>query len=626
MLHTSVHTTRFGRGSVIRLLGHVLALALIAVPFASSMDALQGPPPGYYNGVDTSSAAALRATLHPIIDDHAYFPYTSTVTDTWDVLELAQQDPNNSAHILDVYRNASYLKQGGGNSLYNREHTWPKSYGFPDDDGQNLPYTDCHLLWLSDDGYNSSRSNKPFRDCHPGCAELTTDANNGGGGGSGTYSGNSNWSEGSFTQGTWQVWSGRKGDVARAILYADVRYEGGNHGSLGWSEPDLVVTDSEALIDASNTGVNESTAYMGILSVLLQWHAEDPPDAEEESRNDVVYTFQGNRNPFVDNPTWVDILWGGGPPPASGEVWINEFHYDNAGSDLAEFVEVAGSAGTDLSGWSIFGYNGAGGIVYTTLNLSGQIPDQGNCLGAVSFNLTGMQNGSPDGLALVDPFNQVQEFLSYEGTFLATDGPAIGLSSTDIGVAESSTTPLAHSLQLGGSGSVGSEFTWQAEAASTSGAVNGAQTFEDACIPMATVYGSGINPAGSMTVVSGLPQTGTTLTIGLNNPIGTQAGGAPTLMFFSLSPNPNYPAGTPIPGFGMSGVGELLINLVAPDPVLSQFGPNWDGTNPSLIDIAIPSDGSLIGTTIYGQGVIWDPFAVFGVRFGLTDAVEIPVF
>jgi endonuclease I len=279
-----------------------------------SVSAIQSPlgePAGYYNAVDPSSGAALRASLHAVIDDHTRFPYTSTATDTWNVLEAAQEDPTHSGNILDLYGNASFQKQGGGNTLYNREHTWPSSYGFPNDGSQNYPFTDCHHLFLSDDGYNSSRSNKPFRTCGAACNEKPTALTNGLGGGSGVYPGNSNWTQGSYTAGTWEVWGGRRGDVARALFYMDVRYEGGSHGVTGAPEPNLILTDNEAQIASSNTGSNEPVAYMGIRSVLLQWHASDPVDDLERARNDVVYGFQGNRNPFVDHPEWVDCVFNG---------------------------------------------------------------------------------------------------------------------------------------------------------------------------------------------------------------------------------------------------------------------------------------------------------------------------
>ncbi|MCQ6513241.1 hypothetical protein NPN18_26095, partial [Vibrio parahaemolyticus] len=81
--------------------------------------------------VNTTSASALRSSLHAIIDDHTRFPYTASTTDTWDILDRADQDPLNSGRILDVYKNAVYTKAGGGNNFYNREHSWPKSLGFP---------------------------------------------------------------------------------------------------------------------------------------------------------------------------------------------------------------------------------------------------------------------------------------------------------------------------------------------------------------------------------------------------------------------------------------------------------------------------------------------------------------
>jgi endonuclease I len=275
-------------------------LFALAVPAAAQ-------PPGYYASVDTRNATVLRQTLHAVIDDHVRFPYTAGTTDTWDILENAQQDPANSSRIVDVYRNGSHPKQGGGNSFYEREHSWPKSFGFPNDGPDNYPYTDCHQLFLCDPGFNSDRSNKPFDDCSAACEEKPTLLTNGRGGGSGSFPGNSNWTTGSFDTGTWQVWRHRKGDIARAMFYMDVRYEGGNHGQTGFAEPDLILTSNRSLIRTSTS--NQSVAYMGVLSTLLRWHLEDPVDADEIRRNDIVYQYQRNRNPFVDHPEWAAILW-----------------------------------------------------------------------------------------------------------------------------------------------------------------------------------------------------------------------------------------------------------------------------------------------------------------------------
>ncbi len=566
-------------------------------------------PAGYYDTIDDSNTAALRSTLHAVIDDHTRFPYTDTSTDTWNILEPAQQDPASTTRILDVYKNASYQKYGEGNTEYDREHSWPKSYGFPNDGSSNYPYTDCHQLFLCDSAYNTSRSNKPFRYCSTGCLEKPTDFTNGIGGGTGVYPGNSNWTSGSFTEGSWEVWMSRRGDIARAMFYLDVRYEGGVHGITGYAEPDLRLTDSEALIDASNTGSNEAVAYMGMLSVLLQWHEQDPVDAWEMTRNDVVFSFQGNRNPFVDHPEWVSCIFngicGGGdvtPPaaptglsatpgdgsvtlnwndntegdlagyavyratsssgpynqvgglvtsslyfdgdpvngttyyyvvtaldsssnesPASAEAsatpqgggtggdptaWINEFHYDNAGTDAGEFFEIAGTAGLSLSGWSVVGYNGNGGGQYDTVPLGGTLPDLMNGFGALSFAMVGMQNGSPDALALVDDTGSVVLFIAYEGPLTATDGPAAGLAAADIGVTEDFTTPLGYSLQLAGPGSQYGDFTWQIPQADTPAAVNTGQTFVGVAVNQDPVAVAGGPYGGEKGVAVGFTSAG----------------------------------------------------------------------------------------------------------------------
>lgn len=446
------------------------AIAFVGTVLVASI-ALASIPTGYYDGVNALTQSNMRTSVHNAIKDHMRYPYTSSATDTWDILDAADEDPNNSSNILDLYKNASYPKAGGGNSNYNREHSWPKSYGFPNDSSTNYPYTDCHHLFACDSGYNSSRNNRYYDYCDASCDEKPTNYNNGQGGGSGTYPGNSNWRD----TDTWETWMGRRGDVARALLYMDVRYEGGTHGITGASEPDLILTDNVNLIvaDANN---NKSTAYMGLLSVLLEWHYLDPVDNDERARNDVVYSYQGNRNPFVDHPEWVECVFEG----ICARPWINEFHYDNSGADTGEFVEIAGYAGTSLSGWTIYGYNGADGGYYKTVSLSGTIPDDGDCMGVVSVAFSSMQNG-PDGLALVDNNGDVVEFISYEGSFTATDGPADGMTSEDIGVSESSSTPSGDSLSLGGSGDHVSLFTWESPDSNTQDSANTNQSLAGYC-------------------------------------------------------------------------------------------------------------------------------------------------
>jgi DNA/RNA endonuclease G (NUC1) len=150
------------------------------------------------------------------------------------------------------------------------------------------------------------------------------------------------------------------------------------------------------------------------------------------------------------------------------DVRISEIHYDNAGTDVGEAIEVSGPAGTDLTGWQLVLYNGNGGASYGTTTLSGTIPATCDPRGVVvtEYPSNGIQNGSPDGVALVDETGTVVEFLSYEGVFAAVGGPADGLTSTDIGVSEGGSDPVGESLQRAGDG------TWSAPATSTFGVCN----------------------------------------------------------------------------------------------------------------------------------------------------------
>ena len=153
--------------------------------------------------------------------------------------------------------------------------------------------------------------------------ELVTENNDGRGGAGGPFPGDSNWMDGEFTDGRWQVWSERRGDIARAMLYMDVRYAGGTHTVTGDAEPDLILTNNRSLIDQGNTGNNASVAYMGLLSVLLQWHQDDPVDAIEIQHHEAVASFQENRNPFIDHPEYAACVFAGTCKVVAGECDAN---------------------------------------------------------------------------------------------------------------------------------------------------------------------------------------------------------------------------------------------------------------------------------------------------------------
>ena len=132
-------------------------------------------PQDYYQEANGKSSEQLKESLYQIISNHTVFPYTSSSTDTWDILQLSDQDPENHDNMILVYTgrsqdkgyrdgtgNYSQYENGNGtqNNSWNREHVWPKSHGFPDEDDN--AYTDVHNLKPSDRSVNSSRGTKDY--------------------------------------------------------------------------------------------------------------------------------------------------------------------------------------------------------------------------------------------------------------------------------------------------------------------------------------------------------------------------------------------------------------------------------------------------------------------------------
>jgi predicted extracellular nuclease len=208
----------------------------------------------------------------------------------------------------------------------------------------------------------------------------------------------------------------------------------------GLSSTDIAVSES------SSTQIGESLQLVGSGSTYTDF-SWDGPAADSFGSANAGQSFGGS-----------------GPPPAGTTTFINEIHYDNSGTDVGEAIEIAGPAGTDLTDWQIVLYNGSNGTAYRTTTLNGAIPPVDGSFGfvVIDYPTNGIQNGSPDGIALVDASGAAVQFLSYEGSFTAVGGPADGLSSTDIGIVESSGTAVGSSLQLTGSGSVYEDFVWTA--------------------------------------------------------------------------------------------------------------------------------------------------------------------
>ncbi|MCF7796751.1 MAG: T9SS type A sorting domain-containing protein [Candidatus Marinimicrobia bacterium] len=191
--------------------------------------------------------------------------------------------------------------------------------------------------------------------------------------------------------------------------------------------------------------------------------------------NGTTYYFRAF---VVDGTDWTDsdqYQDANATPVILPNAWINEIHYDNNSTDANEGVEiiVENSGSYTLSNFQINLYNGSDGTSYDSNTLD-QFTSGTTTSGFTYYSLmwSGIQNG-PDGMALSYNGNLIQ-FLSYEGTFSGSGGPADGVTSTDIGISEDGTGSTTTSLQLTGSGTKYSDFTWTADLAQTWGTPNNA--------------------------------------------------------------------------------------------------------------------------------------------------------
>ncbi|WP_343912056.1 endonuclease [Aquimarina litoralis] len=245
-------------------------------------------PEDYYNAIEGLSDGVLVQGIQDIIADPSVVR-AQTYTDIIDILKEADQSPLNSNQVWLLYTEQQrpkldFQSSGGSNvGKWNREHTYPRSRGGFDSieeddiadgidvftvtrpDSLRHANSDAHGLRATDGPENSSRGNQDY----------------------GEYSGPSG------NQGSWQ------GDVARSIFFLTVRYNG---------------------LDVVNGNPDNSTVgQLGDLATLLDWHRNDPPDDFEMNRNNVIYTWQFNRNPFIDQPDLVEYIWGNNV----GQPWSN---------------------------------------------------------------------------------------------------------------------------------------------------------------------------------------------------------------------------------------------------------------------------------------------------------------
>ncbi|PVW14800.1 endonuclease [Marixanthomonas spongiae] len=274
-------------------------------------------PQDYYDSIGGLADNELRQAIQDVIANPETVR-TQTYADAIDILKSADQNPGNSNEVWLLYTEQPRAKiefqtLGGSNvGKWNREHTYPRSRGgfYPleeDDiaDGMNIfietnadslrhAISDAHGLRAADGPENSSRGNQDY----------------------GEYSGPTG-NAGSFM-----------GDVARAVLYMAVRY----------NDLDVVSGDPD----------NSTVGQLGDLDILLEWHRNDPPDDFEMNRNNMVFAWQKNRNPFIDRPILVEHLWGNMqgeiyyPPLSVEETKTPELSiYPNPVSEILNVVGVA---------------------------------------------------------------------------------------------------------------------------------------------------------------------------------------------------------------------------------------------------------------------------------------------
>jgi len=243
-------------------------------------------PEGYYDDAVALEGEQLKIALYGIIKNHTRFPYTSSSTDVWDILKEADEDPNNNNNVILLYTGRSQIKsENAGENLtytgnrWNREHVWSKSHGFPSE--SDTAYTDCHHLRPSDESVNTDRSNLDFDEGGSQHSEAT---------------------ECFYDSDSWEPRDEIKGDVARMMFYMAVRYDPGYHSAGGQYDLELV----------DYTGTSSGEALFGKESTLYAWHLADPVDDLERARNEVIYSYQENRNPFIDHPEYANMIWGDG--------------------------------------------------------------------------------------------------------------------------------------------------------------------------------------------------------------------------------------------------------------------------------------------------------------------------
>ncbi|MBH0031186.1 endonuclease [Pseudoalteromonas sp. SWYJZ98] len=254
-------------------------------------------PTGYYVTAQGLSGYALKTELYNIIKDHNAQGYSAI----WNFYDSSARDKyfENDNSILDMYSEkpngsdsynytavsdqcGNYSGEGG---CYNREHSFPKSWFGGTIEPMN---SDVHHIYATDGYVNSKRSNFPFGEVASASFTSTNGSKLGSAASSLNYSGT-----------VFEPIDEFKGDFARAYFYMATRYE----NVIGtWQTK---TTSSNVVLNGSSNQVFESW----VVAMLLNWHNSDPVSQMELDRNQAAFEFQGNRNPYIDHPEFVEMIW-----------------------------------------------------------------------------------------------------------------------------------------------------------------------------------------------------------------------------------------------------------------------------------------------------------------------------
>lgn len=260
-----------------------IKLFLIFCLFLLLLEINAQAPSGYYNSAQGLTGAQLKTALHNIIDNHTTVSYSSL----WSHFQATDKKPDGK--VWDMYSDIpggtppyvfSFSNDQCGSynteaDCYNREHTWPQSWF----NSQNTPTSDLFHLYPTDGYVNNRRSSYPYGDVN----SPAWTSQNGGKLGPSANAG--------YSQTVFEPIDEYKGDLARTYFYMSTRYQGED---ASWT---------------TSGATNKSVILPWQVDVLLQWNQLDPVSTKEINRNNAVYQIQNNRNPFIDNPQWVDSIW-----------------------------------------------------------------------------------------------------------------------------------------------------------------------------------------------------------------------------------------------------------------------------------------------------------------------------